>query len=102
ALVIKQRKERFPPSKGMDQPLSSPEPLRTVDSIGPRDKNPLGTVAKTAESRGDHSLHIPRHDSTNTSVHNYVDIVDENEETNSLKLQSFVGPTKKNLDDDNT
>nr|GEX70801.1 hypothetical protein [Tanacetum cinerariifolium] len=74
----------------MDQPLSSPEPLLTVDSIGPRDKNPLGTVAKTAESRGDHSLHIPRYDSTNTSVHNYVDIVDENEETNSLQLQSFA------------
>ncbi|GJY30340.1 hypothetical protein Tco_0413835 [Tanacetum coccineum] len=49
-----------------------------------------------------HSLHIPPHDSANNSVHNYNEAHDDNEETNSLRLGSFVDQSGRDLNADKT
>ncbi|GKF45889.1 hypothetical protein Tco_0135691, partial [Tanacetum coccineum] len=49
-----------------------------------------------------HSLHIPPHDSANNSVHNYTEAHDDNEETNSLRLGSFVDQSGRDLNADKT
>ncbi|GKB92529.1 hypothetical protein Tco_0964801 [Tanacetum coccineum] len=70
--------------------ISSPEPIQKVNPTGPGGGNPSGAVTEIAESREDRSLHISPHDSANRSVHNYTDVHNDDEETNSLRLGSFV------------
>ncbi|GJX44438.1 hypothetical protein Tco_0261114 [Tanacetum coccineum] len=76
--------------------VSSPELLRVVDPIGPAIEKPSNTGTETAESRDDWSLHIPPHDSANHSIHDDTN-VHEDEETNSLRLGSFVDESVRNL-----
>nr|GEV33007.1 transposase (putative), gypsy type [Tanacetum cinerariifolium] len=54
-------------------------------------------VAATAESQEDKSLHIPPHDSANRSIHNYVDGHGGSEETNSLRIGSFIDQSGRAL-----
>ncbi|GJX46751.1 hypothetical protein Tco_0271941 [Tanacetum coccineum] len=78
--------------------ISSLEPIRTVDPTGLAAGNRFGANAETDELWEDRSLHVhvPPHDSANHSVHNYTDARDD-EETNSLRLGSFVDQSGRNL-----
>ncbi|GJY44407.1 hypothetical protein Tco_0432620 [Tanacetum coccineum] len=76
---------------------SSPVPLRTIIPTNPTSVNPSGAAVATAESREDRSLHIFLHDSANHSVHRYTNGHDDNKETSSLRLGSFVDQSGGNL-----
>nr|GEX09191.1 hypothetical protein [Tanacetum cinerariifolium] len=77
--------------------VSSLEPIWTVDHTGLAVRNPPSTGVGIAKSRKDRSLHIPPHDSANHFVHNYIEFHDDNDETNNLRLGSFVDQTGKDL-----
>ncbi|GJZ24385.1 hypothetical protein Tco_0561844 [Tanacetum coccineum] len=86
-------KDGFAASKA----TSLPAPLRTIIPTDPTRANPSGAAATTAESREDKSLYTSSHDSVDYSVQRYADGHDDNEETNSLRLGSFVDQSIRNL-----
>nr|GEY01016.1 hypothetical protein [Tanacetum cinerariifolium] len=62
----------------------------------PATENPSEADAETTKSQEDRSLHIPPHDSDNRPFHDDGCVCDD-EETNSLRLRSFVDQSGMNL-----
>nr|GEW33880.1 putative reverse transcriptase domain-containing protein [Tanacetum cinerariifolium] len=80
--------------------VSSSNLLRTVRPINNVARNLSKPGTKPNESHGNHSIHISPHDSATIFVHNYIDIDDDYEETNSLRLGSFVNQFRRDLNVD--
>ncbi|GKC93115.1 hypothetical protein Tco_1158557 [Tanacetum coccineum] len=86
-------KDGFAASKA----TSLPAPLRTIIPIDPTGANPSGAAATIAESREDKSIYTSSYDSADYFVQRYADVHDDNKETNSLRLGSFVDQSRRNL-----
>nr|GEU46578.1 hypothetical protein [Tanacetum cinerariifolium] len=65
-------------------------PLQTVGPIDNIVENPSETDTKASDSNGNHSVHSSPCGSATKSVHNYIEIDNDREETNSLRLRSFI------------
>nr|GEW51068.1 hypothetical protein [Tanacetum cinerariifolium] len=92
----KKREKKKRDSSTAFEHVSSLEPLRAMGTTGLAIENPYEAAVETVESQEDQSLYIPPYDSANRYVHDDRGVRDD-EETNSLRLGSFVDQSRRNL-----
>nr|GEV80155.1 hypothetical protein [Tanacetum cinerariifolium] len=84
------------PEPATSERILTLKPVRTMIPTNLVVGDHSGGIADTAELQEDKSLHIPLHNSVKCSVQNYADGHDDNKETNSLRLGSFVDQSGRN------